>query len=218
MLKPSETKIRKLPLPLQFKLGTDGSLSDGLFTLTGKEANKINIVSIDNDGFVSLEIHPPTKEPKPSTMNSSTTIVLRTKIGAETSKSRGRSKDFGQYTYYRLADGNFIAEKIGGTRNRTFHLGNIKDHSSIMFQFAVAIIHNFGIKEFSKHDLTPLLPETLQFGQTVKSVLDVMRIEKYLERREGKRDGKPGRTREWFKATDKLAQFTVAIPEQAQKA
>jgi len=36
-----------------------------------------------------------------------------------------------------------------------------------------------------------------------------------LERREGKSDGKPGRVREWFKATDKLTQFVVAIPEQA---
>jgi hypothetical protein len=215
MQKQSETKIRKLPLPLQFKLGTDGSLSDGLFTLTGKEANKINIISVDEDGFVSLEIHPPPREHKSDAMNLSSVVVIRTKIGAETSKSRGRSKDFGQYVYYRLPDGSLIAEKMGGTRNRTFHLGNIKDHYSIIFQFAVTIVHSFGTKEFSKHDLTPLLPQPLRFGQIVKSVLDIMRIEKYLERREGKSDGKPGRIREWFKATDKLAPLVVAAPEQA---
>jgi hypothetical protein len=215
MQKSSESKIRKLPLPLQFKLGADGSLSDGLFTLTGKEASKITIKSVDGDGFVCLEIHPPTKEPKSSARNLSSTVVLRTKIGVETSKSRGQSKDFGQYTYYRLPDGSLIAEVTGEVRNRTFHLGNFKDHSSIIFQFAVTIVHSFGTKEFSKHDLTPLLPQTLRFGQTMKSVLDIMTIEKYLERREGKSDGKPGRVREWFKATDKLTQFVVAIPEQA---
>jgi hypothetical protein len=42
-----------------------------------------------------------------------------------------------------------------------------------------------------------------------------MVIEKYLERREGKSDGKPGRIREWFKGTDKLSQLVVTIPEQA---
>jgi hypothetical protein len=84
-----------------------------------------------------------------------------------------------------------------------------------MFQFAGTIVQHFGTKEFSKHDLTPLLPQTLRFGQTIKSVLDIMTIEKYLERRQGKSDGKPGRIREWFKTTDKLAQSVVPIPEQA---
>jgi hypothetical protein len=216
MQKSNGTKIRKLPLPLQFKLGVDGSLTDGLFILTGKEASKISIISVDGDGYVSLEIHPPTQESEIRTRQNNLKIFFGhgTKIGLETSKSRGQGKDFGQYTYYRSPDCNYVAEVTGG-RNRTFHLGNLKDRSSIMFQFAGTIVQHFGTKEFSKHDLTPLLPQTLRFGQTIKSVLDIMTIEKYLERRQGKSDGKPGRIREWFKTTDKLAQSVVPIPEQA---
>jgi hypothetical protein len=216
MQKQSETKIRKLPLPLRFKLGVDGSVSDGLFTLTSKEASEIGIISIDGDGYVSLEIHPPAKENKSNIVKLKDLLYgVATQIGLEASKSRGQSKEFGQYKYYRRPDGTLLATVIGGARDRTFCIGNIKDRSSIIFQFAVTIVHSFGTKEFSKHDLTPLLPQTLRFGQTMKSVLDIMTIEKYLERREGKSDGKPGRIREWFKATDKLTQFIVANPEQA---
>jgi hypothetical protein len=217
MQKSSETKIRKLPLPLQVKLGTDGTLTDGLFTLTEKEASKISIISVDGDGYVSLEIHPPTQELKTKTRQNDLKVFFGhgTKIGLEASRSRGQGKDFGQYVYYRSPDSSYVAEIRGTARDRTFHLGNLKDHSSIIFQFAATIVHTFGTMEFSKHDLTPLLPRTLRYGQTMKSVLDIMVIEQYLERREGKSDGKPGRIREWFKGTGKLSQLVVTIPVQA---
>jgi hypothetical protein len=53
----------------------------------------------------------------------------------------------------------------------------------------------------------------------MKAVLDVLRIEGYLERREGRKDGKRGRIREWFKATEKLmekklVQTVFISPEQ----
>lgn len=218
MQKPSETKIRKLPLPLRFRLGANGLISDGLFTLTDKDASEVSIISVDNDGFASIQIHPPIREPKSEATRLSDVFGLGTQIGFEASKSRGQGKDFGQYRYYRRPDGTLFARVSGGARGRTFCLGNIRDRSSIIFQFAGTIIQHFGVNEFSKRSLTPLMTQTLRFGQTMKSALDIMTIEGYLERREGKSEGKRGRIKEWFRATDKLTQTIVASPEQAQKA
>ena len=90
--KPSETKIRKLPLPLRFRLGANGLISDGLFTLTDKDASEVSIISVDNDGFASIQIHPPIREPKSEATRLSDVFGLGTKIGLETSKSRGQGK------------------------------------------------------------------------------------------------------------------------------
>jgi hypothetical protein len=220
MQKPSETKIRKLPLPLRFKLGSDSLISDGLFTLTEKDASEVNVVSVDNDGFASIEIHPPIHETESSRTSLKDIFGLGTRIGLETSKSRGQAKDFGQYRYFRTVSENYAAEVSGTSRKRTFILGRITEKGTIISSYASIIVHGFGTREFSKKELTGLLPKNLSFGQIMKAVLDILRIEGYLERREGKKDGKRGRIREWFKATERLiqaipVQSVTLVPEQA---
>jgi hypothetical protein len=180
----------------------------------------VNVVSVDNDGFASIEIHPPIRETESSRTGLKDLFGLGTQIGAETSKSRGQAKDFGQYRYFRTVGENYAAEVSGTSRKRIFILGRITEKGAIISSYASIIVHSFGTREFSKKELIGLLPKNLSFGQIMKAVLDILRIEGYLERREGKKDGKRGRIREWFKATEKLMQKnliqTVFIsPEQA---
>ncbi len=212
MQKTLDTKIRKLPLPLEIKIGSDGSVSDGLFTLTSKEANRIRIISIDEDGYVSCEISPPT----PWEMVSIPVPDLHAFLGAELSKTRGRGKDFGKYEYYKKSNGNLYVV-ISGTRPHTLQLGSLSNRNSPISTIARSIKQTFGVNEFSKSDLTKILPKRISYGQMLKSILDVMRIEGYLERKEVR---PKGRLHELFKATEKLDSVIVATasPEQSQKA
>lgn len=212
--KPSETKIRKLPLPLQIKLGNDTIVTDGLFSLTSKEASQIKIISIDEDNYVSCEIFPP--QPMKLSSKSLTEIFGKdqdTPIGTELSKSRGRAKEFGQYKYFKKPDGNLYVV-ISGARPHTHQLGNIIDKNSSISIVARCIKQNFNSNEFSKNELAGKLPKRISYGQILKSILDVMKLEGYLEKREMT---PKGRLHEKFKATDKMYKILVATasPEQA---
>jgi hypothetical protein len=207
--KSSETKIRKLPLPLNIKIGNDTIVTDGLFSLTSKEASEIRITSIDEDGYITCEIFPPLKK---STINLKADVDTDMVIGAEISKSRGRAKDYGQYKYYQRPDGGFYAI-VFGKRVRRLQLGKPLDRDSPISIVAKIIIQKFNTTEFSKKQLTQELPKNLRYGQILKAVLDVMKINGYLEKREAPK-GKQGRLRELFKATEKLKQIIITSPEQ----
>jgi len=207
--KSSETKIRKLPLPLEIKVGNDTVITDGLFSLTSKEASQIKITSVDEDGYVTCEIFPPQHQ-RP-TSKSLTDIFSDALIGTESSKTCGRGENFGQYKYYRRPDGSFYAI-VSGVRPRKLQLGKPTDRHSSISIVARTIKHSFNTNEFSKKQLLPLLSKKLGHGQMLKSVLDVMKIEGYLEKRETKTRG---RLKELFRATEKLSQIVIAIPEQA---
>lgn len=210
MQKPSEPKIRKLPLPLEIRLGTDTVVSDGLFSLTSKEASQIRIMSVDQDGYASCEISPPVDtELKNMTklLDECSDAFL---IGTSSPKTLGRGKDFGQYRYYKLSDGSFVA-RISGKRNRKFQLGKMTDRGSPIWAIGRTILASFKSAEFSKKELTPLLSKKLQYGQILKATLDIMRLQGYLGHSE---NVQRGRIKETFKATDKLAQAVVPIPEQ----
>lgn len=212
MQKNNVVKIRKLPLPLDIRLGNEPMITDGLFSLTGKDASSIKILSVDTEGYATCEIYPPKPQSKDERPNLRDFLGLGTIIGVSASKSRGQSKEYGKYTYYKTPDGTYAAE-TAGARKRTFNLGKITDMESTMGIYGRTIIRSFGKTEFPKKDLMQKLSRTLSYGQTVKSVLDIMTKEGYLERREATKEGKVGRLREWYKATDKLTKTIVVSPE-----
>jgi hypothetical protein len=210
-----EAIIRKLPLPLQIILGDDTVVTDGFFRLTSKEAKQINIINIDNDGYATIEILPCLK---PRTLDMSVIVEQDAFLGAVTSKSRGSGKDFGQYKYYRRLDGSFYAV-TSGKRNRKIKLGKITDRSGRIFTVATVIDKQFHTNEFTKKQLTPLLPKRLSHGQMLKALLDVIHLLGYLEKREVPTKGRGGRLCELFKATSKLKSVIYPYydlsPEQA---
>lgn len=192
------TIIRKLPLPLQVKLGNDTIITDGFFFLTNKEAREIKITSVSADGYAIIEISPSPK--RNSTLDTSVIIGQDTFLGAVTSKSRGSGTDFGQYKYYRRLDGSLYAV-TSGKRMRKIQLGKPTGRNGRISTVARVIDRAFHRGEFTKKQMIPLLSKHLSHGQMLKAILDVMHLEGYLEKREVPIRG---RLRELFKATDKL--------------
>ena len=206
-----EPIIRKLPLPLQIKLGTDAIVTDGFFTLTSKEAVSINIMSIEQDGYATCEIIPPIEEKRISLKEF---FDIDSVIGAETSRTRGRGKDFGQYRYYKRPDGGLYAV-VSGKRTRKYQLGKLEDQNSPISVVGKAIVRNFNTSEFSKKHLAPLIPKNLRYGQKLKAILDAMTLEGYLEKTEKR---PRGRLRELFKATSTLQIAVFASAHENEQA
>jgi len=196
--KSKDVVTRKLPLPLQVTIGDDTVVTDGFFILTSKEASSINITSIDQDGYATLEIFPSMK--RNSAYGTSAVIGQDTFLGEVPSRTLGRGKDVGLYKYYRRPDGSLYAI-AHGKRNRKIKLGKPRDRHGRIYGVASAIQKQFGDGEFTKQQIVPWLSKPLRHGQVLKALLDVMHLEGYLE----KRIAQPkGRIQEHFKATVKL--------------
>lgn len=209
--KTAEKIIRKLPLPLQITVGDATVISDGFFALTSKEASSVNIVSIGQDGYATCEIIPPTKK---KVVSPEEFFGGDTLIGVEPSRTRGRGKDFGQYKYYKRPDGSLYSV-ASGKRTRKYELGKLEDQNSPISIAAKAIVRSFKTTEFSKKDISPLIPKNLRYGQKLKSLLDAMTLEGYLE----KKAIKPkGRFRELFKATSTLQTEVFALAHKSEQA
>jgi hypothetical protein len=210
LAKAKERVTRKLPLPLQVKLGDDTVVTDGFFFLTKREAEQINIIAIGQDGYATIEILPSSQNTAPDIAVS---IGKDTFLGTMASKSRGLGKEFGQYKYFKRVDGSLYA-LTSGKRSRKIELGNPTDIHSKIFIIASAIGSKFGVSEFTKKDLIRVLPSHLSYGQILKAILDAMTIEGYVEKREKKIGG---RLREMFKVTPKLrhlvptSQFRIGL-------
>lgn len=207
--KIAEKIVRKFPLPLRITVGDDTVVTDGFFTLTSKQASAINITSIGQDGYITCEIVPPTKKTIEKIVSPEEFFAADYLIGIETSRARGRGKDFGQYRYYKRPDGSLYAVVNGGKRSRKYQLGKPTERDSPISIVGRAIVYNFNTSEFSKKELTQMIPKHLSYGQKLKALLDIMTIEGYLE----KRQTKPrGRFQELFKATDKLRKLLTLQP------
>lgn len=185
--KKPKTIIRKLALPLEFTMGNDSVASDGFFRLNKAYVSKIIVKSIDSDGYAICELIESEKISLPQRIP----ILEATLIGGETSRSRGRGGEIGQYKYFERPDGYIYAE-VAGKRNRRIHLGSIRDRTSKISIVIQTIAQNFHIgREFDRKQLTKVLPKHLTYGQTLKSLLDVLKIKGYLDIRETKYKGRP---------------------------
>lgn len=210
--------MRKLALPLEVKIGNDTVVSDGFFFLTSKETGKIRIVSVDADGYATCEILPPPKERPPRI--SAFISEGATLIGTEMSKTRGSGEDFGQYRYFKRPDGFYYAIVSSKSRPRRISMGKLIDRNSRISIFAQAILRKLNGMEFTKKDILTHargeagIPKHLTHGQILKALLDTLKLEGYLEKREEK---ERGRMREYFKVTEKMFSLLAwSSPEQAQ--
>lgn len=197
----SDSKVRKLALPLTFNLGQDGIASDGFFKLDSALVSKVVIKSIDADGYAICELYQPSKKERTIRLKVSNAMDTPTLIGTEFSKSSNRGYGRGEYKYFELPDGNIYAE-ISGKRKRRIQLGSLKDRTSRISMVKQMIAQHFPIgKEFDKKQLIKFLPKRLTYGQTLKSTLDVLKIKGYLDMRETKYMGRP---HELFIPTNKI--------------
>jgi hypothetical protein len=212
MQKSNGIKIRKLPLPLEIRLGSNAEVFDGLFRLTEKEADIIKIISVDKDDYgtyATCEIYPPREIAKQS--RKLTDFSNDTLLGTDLSKSRVLGKEYGRYTYFKRHDGSFYVCIEGGSRTRRLQLGNLRERNTPIAVVARTIKTNFYKNEFSKKKITPFLPKQLSYGQILKATLDVLTLEGYIQKTQGTTRG---RLRETFNATDKINEIIVT-PEQA---
>jgi len=207
MQKSNGIKVRKLPLPLEISFSNSPTMTDGLFSLSSKEASSIKITDIDKDGYATVEIYPPRKEIQTHLPDTYPDTLLGTNI----SKSKGKGKDYGQYRYFRRSNSSIYLVIEGGKRARKLELGNPVDRNSHIATVARAIKLNFGMNEFSKQQLIQFIPKSLSYAQMLKGTLDAMNFAGYVQKTQGTIRG---RIKETFKATEKINEIIVT-PEQA---
>lgn len=206
MQKSNGIKVRKLPLPLEISFGNSATVTDGLFSLSSKEASAIRIVDIDDDKYATVEIYPPRKEIQTHLPDTYPDTLL----GTDLSKSKGKGKDYGQYRYFKRSNNSLYLVVEGGKRVRKLELGDPLDRNSPIASVARAVKQNFGMMEFSKQQLIQFIPKKLSYAQILKGTLDTMNFLGYLQKTQGTIRG---RIKETYKATQRINEIIVT-PEQ----
>lgn len=202
-------RFHKLALPLIVeRSGSALIISDGMFEkqFEFKEFGKLRVTSIDSEGFVTFEISGVKQQTiiEPAsprgTRNVDVGFVL---IGSGTAKSSSGTASRAKYDYYkRVADEYYYAVIKLGSKVKKIHLGSLQASSSHLRQIIRAIQTFSDGTFFDRKMLTGRLSyPALKHGQKLKSALDILVIEGYLEKRESQRRGKPY---EQFKKTLKM--------------
>jgi len=208
MLKDSGS-VHRLAMPLVIKkIGTCIHVSDGMFghDFEFKDFGQLTVLGIDDSGFVTFEV----SSPKQQTLIESSMKADRLAVagsfsllGQGTAKSRSTSgPSRGTYEYYkRSTDEYYYSVHKIGTKTKKIHLGSMQEPSSDIHQVAIAAQrfpegHSFGRKE-----IIPMIKKSQSHGQKLKSILDILVMEGYLERTEARRKGK---VHEEYKSTSKL--------------
>jgi hypothetical protein len=207
-------KVHRLALPLIIEgRGSALYVSDGMFghEFELKDFRRLKILSVDPEGFVTFEIVVPHQQEhveSMSPMQSRFADVGFVLIGSSTAKSpSGGSR--GVYDYYkRGSDMTFYTVLKSGTASKKIRLGSLADPHSHISQIAHAMQRFYeplGDAWFDRKDLLPHLTHSLMHGQKLKSVLDVLVLEAFLERRETHERGK---VHEEYKMTPKMRGLT----------
>lgn len=202
------SRVHKLGSPLILKRnGSSLILSDGTFKaeFDFKEFGEMKILGVDSEGFITFEIsksYQPTLFPHLSPIKSKPTTTSFSLIGRGSPKTVGSHTSRATYEYFkRSADEYYYSKIILGTRTKKIHLGSLQDQSSAISKI-VKGIQRFGDTQwFDRKMLRKHLESALGHGQKLKSALDILTIEGYLERQESQKRGKPY---EQYKKTSKL--------------
>jgi hypothetical protein len=204
------SKVYKLAMPLIIEgRGSCLYISDGTFgrEFELKDFRCLKITGFDPDGFVTFEM----VSPRPQEHIVSTALVQTrfadsgfVLMSSSTAKSpSGASR--GIYDYYKRAgDMTYYTVLRQGTATKRIRLGSLTDSKSHISQIAQAMKGFFdplSEKWFDRKDLLPHLTHALTHGQKLKSVLDILVLEGFLERRETHERGK---VHEEYKVTSKL--------------
>ena len=203
------SRVHKLASPLILKRdGSTLTISDGVFkhSLDFKEFGKITIIGSDSEGFITFEI---SKPQQPSTLIdfSQTKQVSRrvstgfSLIGKGIPKSLG-STSGATYEYFkRTPDETYYAKITVGTKSKKIHLGSLQDQSSSFYKIVKAAQRFGDTQWFDRKMLRKYLIPADSHGQKLKSTLDILIMEGYLERQESQKRGKPY---EQYKKTSKI--------------
>jgi hypothetical protein len=201
-------KVHRLALPLIVKrTGTAILVSDGLFghEFEFKDFGQIRVLGIDKDGFVTFEISSPTQQ---TLLESSRHEKLGdlgsfTLLGSSTSKTSGSGVSRGTYEYFKRSTDEFFyaVHKMGGKEDKKIYLGSLQDPLSHLRQIAKACQRFDESIWFGRSQLAQPLQPSLKHGQKLKSALDILVLEGYLERTESHKKGK---MHEEYRITSKL--------------
>lgn len=190
-------RVHKLALPLIVKRsGSTLVVSDGIFKheYEFKEFGQLVVRSIDSDGFITFEISKSQQQIliEPLSQRGKPTTVGFTLIGTGTAKTRSGSTTRGTYEYFkRSGDEYFFAKHTLGTKTKKIHLGSLQVQSSAIYQIAKAMQHfDIGFW-FDRKELSKYLSPSQRHGQKLKSALDILTLEGYIDRRESRRKGRP---------------------------
>lgn len=202
-------RFHKLALPLIVeRSGSALIISDGMFAkqFEFKDFGKMRVTSIDSDGFVTFEMSGVKQQTliEPTSPRSTRDLEVGfVLIGSGTAKSSSGTTARATYDYYkRVADEYYYAAIKLGSKLKKIHLGSLQVSSSHLRQIIRAIQTFSDETIFDRKRLIERLSyPALKHGQKLKSALDILVIEGYLEKRESQRHGK---TYEQFKKTPKM--------------
>lgn len=112
----------------------------------------------------------------------------------------------GSYDYFkRSTDEFYYAIHKLGSKTKRIYLGSMQEPASDIRQIVTATRHFTDSTWFDRKQLIPLLKASQSHGQKLKSALDILVLEGYLERTESHKRGK---VHEQYKITSKAKGFT----------
>jgi hypothetical protein len=201
------SRVHKLATPLHLKRnGSNLLISDGTFKheIEFKEFGEMKILGSDADGFITFEITKPQQTESAIGLTKPFHVKLVSTgfslIGKGTPKSLGGSRATYEY-YKRSGDEYYYSKVISGTKIKKIHLGSLQEESSHISKIMKGI-QRFGETQwFDRKMLSKYLESPQRHGQKLKSALDILTIEGYLDRQESKKRGRPY---EQYKTTSKL--------------
>jgi hypothetical protein len=203
------SRVHRLALPLVIeRKGSILSVSDGIFghDFEFRDFDRLKILGVDEDGgFVTFEVsigQQQTLVDPSSPKHFRATDVGFVSFGTGTAKSSSGSTSRGMYEYFkRPSDEYYYTLHKLGSRTKKIHLGSLQDPKSSIRQIAYAIQTYDDSSWFDRKSLVKKLTSSLSHGQKLKSVLDILVIEGFLERKETQKRGK---SYEEYKKTTKL--------------
>jgi hypothetical protein len=191
-------RVHRLAIPLIIKRrGTSLHISDGVFghDFEFKDFGQIKVIGIDQDGFVTFEISMPEQQTllEPQSRERLSTVGSFTLIGSSISKSAGSGISRGTYEYFKRSTDEFYYadHSIAGKKDKRIYLGSLQDQSSHISQILKSCYRFDATTWFDRKQLCQSLSLALSHGQKLKSALDILVLEGYLEKRESQKKGKP---------------------------
>jgi|GEM_PF-2912106 len=218
------SRVHRLSLPLIIKKkGSVLTISDGYFAkdCEFKDFGQLKVTGIDREGSVTFELSMPQQttlvesplplqrvylEDSPAVMSD---FIL---IGSGTAKSSSGNVSRGTYEYFkRPSDDYYLAvHKLEGKKDRKIHVGKIQDPTSVIHKIVYPIIESiepskwFDRKELLQH----VKGASARHGQRLKSSLDILVLEGFLERKEAKQSG---RVYEQYMKTPKILSIKFQV-------
>lgn len=204
------SRVHKLALPLFVKRsGSALLISDGTFKheFDFKDFGQLTVRGIDSDGFVAFEISKAGHQATMELVSQAPLIASLefTLVGSGRSRTTGYGGHIGTYKYFkRSSDEYYYAQQEYRGKTKKLQLGSLQVHTSKIHKIASACKRFHNVSWFGRKQLLEHLTSTQRHGQYLKSALDILTIEGYLEKKESTKRGRP---HEQYKTTPKISEI-----------